>query len=324
MAFSSRRPKCYLSELKELWWIDCLMEREPINALLCLLKFCPSLERLYVTLDPKCYNLSNTGDATWCSFRFHCRCLWQPRLVIGGIRENDANLRGYDEVNDVFQLDLKDLERGWRKTTSMLFPRAFPLVLAAEGKIYVFEDMGSESFGEVYDISGDIWEPLSPHPEAIDLCVPVLDSSRSRILVRCNANDTLHAYYYDRKSWVCLEQKFCYWSDSAIIVDDVLYTVIYNYSGKFRSLEAYNLLDKKHLPVKWSSEFSVNPPPNGTLYRLGNGKLILGWVNLFHKRFEYIRFNIWCNEQGGIHAAAEHQFAITVPYPEDISSIWLF
>ncbi|KAH1057567.1 hypothetical protein J1N35_035632 [Gossypium stocksii] len=244
--------------------------------------------------------------------------------VIGGIRENDANLRDYDEVNDVFQLDLKDLERGWRKTTSMLFPRAFPLVLAAEGKIYVFEDMGSESFGEVYDISGDIWEPLSPPPEAIDLCVPVLDSSRSRILVHCNANDTLYAYYYDRKSWVCLEQKFCYWSDSAIIVDDVLYTVIYNYSGKFRSLEAYNLLDKKHLPVKWSSEFSVNPPPNGTLYRLGNGKLILGWVNLFHKRFEYIRFNIWCNEQGGIHAAAEHQFAITVPYPEDVSSIWLF
>ncbi|KHG28270.1 hypothetical protein F383_15803 [Gossypium arboreum] len=92
----------------------------------------------------------------------------------------------------------------------MLFPRAFPLVLAAEGKIYVFEGMGSESFGEVYDISWDIWEPLSSPPEAIDLCVPVLDSSRSRILVHCNANDTLYAYYYDRKSWVCLEQKFCY------------------------------------------------------------------------------------------------------------------
>ncbi|KAG4194170.1 hypothetical protein ERO13_A06G037300v2 [Gossypium hirsutum] len=227
--------------------------------------------------------------------------------VIGGIRENDASLRGYDEKN-----------------TSMLFPRAFPLVLTAEGKIYVFEGMGSESFGEVYDISGDIWEPLSPPPKAIDLCVPVLDSSRSRILVHYNANDTLYAYYYDRKSWICLEQKFCYWSDSATIVDDVLYTVIYNYSGKFRSLEAYNLLDKKHLPVKWSSEFSVNPPPNGTLYRLGNGKLILGWVNLFHEHFEYIRFNIWCNEQGGIHAAAEHQFATTVSYREDISSIWLF
>ncbi|MFQ6642287.1 hypothetical protein Gotur_017784 [Gossypium turneri] len=89
--------------------------------------------------------------------------------VIGGIRANDATPFGYDDVNDVFQLDLKDLERGWRKTTSMLFPRSFPHVLAAEGKIYVFECMDSESFGEVYDISADIWEPLSPPPEAIDI-----------------------------------------------------------------------------------------------------------------------------------------------------------
>ncbi|KAG4194200.1 hypothetical protein ERO13_A06G038742v2 [Gossypium hirsutum] len=246
-------------------------------------------------------------DAPSCSTAVACG---NHVYVIGGIRENDANFCGYDAVNDVLQLDLKDLEHGWRKTTSMLFPRAFPL--------------GSESFGEVYDISGDIWEPLSPPPEDIDLSVPVLDSSRSRILVNCDASDTLYAYYYDRKSWVCLEQIFFYWSDSATIVDDLLYTLIYNYSCKFRSLEAYNLLNKKHLPVKWSSEFSVAPPLGSTLYRLGNGKLILGWVNQFRKRFEYIRFNIWCNEQGGIHAAAEHKSAISVPYPEDISNIWLF
>ncbi|KAL1164162.1 hypothetical protein V6Z11_A06G052100 [Gossypium hirsutum] len=213
-----------------------------------------------------------------------------------------------------------DLERGWRKTTSMLFPRAFPPVLAAEGKINVFEYWGSESFGEVYDISGDFWETLSPPPEAIDICVPVLDSSRSRILVHCHAGDTVYAYYYDRKSWVCLEQKFCYWSDSATIVDDVLYTVLDNYSC---SLEAYNLLDKKHLPVKWSSAVPVTPPQGCTLYRLGSGKLILGWVNHLHT-FEYIRFNIWCNEQGGIHVAAEHQSAITVPYPKDICNLWFF
>ncbi|MBA0625805.1 hypothetical protein Godav_003564 [Gossypium davidsonii] len=166
----------------------------------------------------------------------------------------------------------------------MLFPRSFPHVIAN-----VFECMGSESFGEVYNISGDIWEPLPPPPEAIDIhvvCLPVLDSSRSRILVHCDASDTLYAYYYDRKSWVCLEQKFCYWFDSAAIVDDVLYTYIYNCSIYNYSLEAYNLLDKKHLPIKWSSEFSVVEPLGGTLYRLGNGKLILGWVNNLHKGFE--------------------------------------
>ncbi|MBA0808964.1 hypothetical protein Gohar_024661, partial [Gossypium harknessii] len=61
LPFSSRHPECYLSQLKELWWIDCSTERESINALLCFLKLCPKLERLYVTLDPKCYNLPSTG-----------------------------------------------------------------------------------------------------------------------------------------------------------------------------------------------------------------------------------------------------------------------
>ncbi|TYG63642.1 hypothetical protein ES288_D06G046600v1 [Gossypium darwinii] len=104
-----------------------------------------------------------------------------------------------------------------------------------------------------------------------------------------------------------------------------MFTVIYNYSGEFCSLEAYNLLDKKHLPVKWSSEFSVDPPRSGTLFRLGNGECILGWVNHIDVSFEYIRFNMWCNEQGGIHAAVEHQSAITVPYrSEDICDIFLF
>ncbi|MBA0609964.1 hypothetical protein Godav_010867 [Gossypium davidsonii] len=191
----------------------------------------------------------------------------------------------------------------------MLFPRAFPLVFA-----YLFEQLGVESFGEVYDISGDIWEPLSPPPKVIALSNPVLDSSRSRILVHCHVNDSLYAYYNDRKSWVCLEKKFCYWSDLAPIRGRCAVYVMYNYSGEFCSLEAYNFLDKRHLPVKWSSKFLVDPPRSGTLFRLGNGEYILGWVNHINMSLGYIRFNMWCNEQGGIHAVAEHQSAITVPY----------
>ncbi|TYG63647.1 hypothetical protein ES288_D06G047100v1 [Gossypium darwinii] len=93
-------------------------------------------------------------------------------------------LGGYDDVNDVFQLDWKELERGWRKTTSMLFPRAFPLVFAAEGEIYVFEQL------------------------AIALSNPVLDSSRSRILVHCHVNDSLYTYYYDRKHGFASNKNF--------------------------------------------------------------------------------------------------------------------
>ncbi|XP_039055312.1 F-box protein At2g39490-like isoform X2 [Hibiscus syriacus] len=57
---SSGGPEYRLSKLKELWWIDCSMERESINALLCFLKLCPYLERLYVTIDPKGYKLPST------------------------------------------------------------------------------------------------------------------------------------------------------------------------------------------------------------------------------------------------------------------------
>ncbi|GMI83402.1 hypothetical protein like AT2G39490 [Hibiscus trionum] len=57
---SSGVPEYCLSKLQELWWIDCSIERESINALLCFLKLCPSLKRLYVTIDPKCYKLPST------------------------------------------------------------------------------------------------------------------------------------------------------------------------------------------------------------------------------------------------------------------------
>ncbi|KAE8701550.1 putative F-box family protein [Hibiscus syriacus] len=56
---SSGGPEFYFKRLKELWWIDCSMARHNINALLCFLRLCPNLERLCVTIDPKCYDFSS-------------------------------------------------------------------------------------------------------------------------------------------------------------------------------------------------------------------------------------------------------------------------
>ncbi|KAG8493228.1 hypothetical protein CXB51_010556 [Gossypium anomalum] len=61
LPFSSRDPLFCLGKLKELWWIDCSMQRESINAFLCFLKLRPNLERLYITIDPKCYDMPSTG-----------------------------------------------------------------------------------------------------------------------------------------------------------------------------------------------------------------------------------------------------------------------
>lgn len=41
------------SKLQELWWIDSSMEDDNINSLFCFLKFCTSLKRLFVTIDPR-------------------------------------------------------------------------------------------------------------------------------------------------------------------------------------------------------------------------------------------------------------------------------
>ncbi|XP_012081578.1 F-box protein At2g39490 [Jatropha curcas] len=41
--------------LKELWWIDNLNQEYDSQALMSFLKLCPSLERLFVTIDPKSY-----------------------------------------------------------------------------------------------------------------------------------------------------------------------------------------------------------------------------------------------------------------------------
>lgn len=47
--------------LKELWWIDSSMEDEKINSLITFLESCPFLEKLFVTIDPKCYSRPSKG-----------------------------------------------------------------------------------------------------------------------------------------------------------------------------------------------------------------------------------------------------------------------
>ncbi|XP_021295890.1 F-box protein At2g39490-like [Herrania umbratica] len=46
-----------LCNLTDLWWIDDSRERYNSNALISFLKLCPPLTRLYITIDPKSYNM---------------------------------------------------------------------------------------------------------------------------------------------------------------------------------------------------------------------------------------------------------------------------
>ncbi|PPD96278.1 hypothetical protein GOBAR_DD06682 [Gossypium barbadense] len=169
----------------------------------------------------------------------------------------------------------------------------FPLVLAAEGKIYVFELLGFESFGDVYDISGDIWEPLSPPPEAIALCGPVLlDSPRSQILVLFTLITMIvnHGFASNQNFVTGLTQRQS-WTMCCILSCII---ILWIHQGVA-------------LCLVWAM---------ASVFCVGS---------TITMSFEYIRFNMWCNEQGGIHAAAEHQSAITVPYrSKDFCDIFLF
>ncbi|KAK7340853.1 hypothetical protein VNO77_21568 [Canavalia gladiata] len=50
-------------KLRELWWIDNYNKDEySMNGLFCFLKLCPSLEQLFVTIDPKCYSAERSNS----------------------------------------------------------------------------------------------------------------------------------------------------------------------------------------------------------------------------------------------------------------------
>ncbi|GMH10705.1 hypothetical protein Nepgr_012546 [Nepenthes gracilis] len=51
-----------LNDLKELWWIDNSIGGYNIASLLSFLNLCPSLERLFITIDPKCYGSSSLSQ----------------------------------------------------------------------------------------------------------------------------------------------------------------------------------------------------------------------------------------------------------------------
>ncbi|KAK5824068.1 hypothetical protein PVK06_018831 [Gossypium arboreum] len=79
-------------------------------------------------------------------------------------------------------------------------------------------------------------------------------SFRSRILVHFRRDRSLYAYYYNDKSWVCLDPKFPYWSRTVGIAGNVLY-VFYEFCDE-TFWKAYDVQDKKWLPLKWLTEFS--------------------------------------------------------------------
>ncbi|KAL4387593.1 hypothetical protein GQ457_09G002800 [Hibiscus cannabinus] len=188
--------------------------------------------------------------------------------------------------NCVFYFDSARPDCGWKKGPPMLVPRESPSAVAAGGKIYVFGSTRfvdvKAHFAEVFNVELNRWEKLPP-PPADSALVPrsvsdhvLLDSSRSRILVHFESNNSLHAFHTDSGSWECLDPEFGMWSTASVIVGDFAYFVFdlgEDWSGKcITSFRAYHLVDKKWFPVKWLSDPELMDPFLHLLH-LGNGRM---------------------------------------------------
>ncbi|KAK8524498.1 hypothetical protein V6N12_029363 [Hibiscus sabdariffa] len=126
------------------------------------------------------------------------------------------------------------------KGPPMLVPRESPSAVAAGGKIYVFGSTRfvdvKGHFAEVFNVELNRWDKLPP-PPADSALVPrsvsdhvLLDSSRSRILVHFESNNSLHAFHTDSGSWECLDPEFGMWSTASIL----------NLSSMFQTNSALN------------------------------------------------------------------------------------
>ncbi|KAK8616388.1 hypothetical protein V6N13_017938 [Hibiscus sabdariffa] len=214
---------------------------------------------------------------------------------------NGKNFHSHDYV---FCFDCEHPDRGWKQAPCMLFPLLRPVAVAAKGKIYAFKGSGLGHFAEVFDVSGTDWEPLSVPPDLnIDtsrVTSPVLfDPPRSRILVHFrsgNGPNPLYAYHVDDESWECLDETFgTTWSEATTLVDGVLYcltdpdeeTAACLLSDRRCCLQAYDVVEKEWLPVKWLSKFSVWVPHRCGLYHLGKGHFCFAWYASALGVFEY-------------------------------------
>ncbi|KAK3232238.1 hypothetical protein Dsin_004119 [Dipteronia sinensis] len=92
-------------KLKELWWIDYLKDEELYNsdALIYFLKFCPSLEILSVTIDPKSYQVLSPGTF----FEENIRLKHLKVVKLDGFRSQEDEISLAEKLKEVFSVDPK-------------------------------------------------------------------------------------------------------------------------------------------------------------------------------------------------------------------------
>ncbi|GMI99372.1 hypothetical protein HRI_003606500 [Hibiscus trionum] len=248
----------------------------------------------------------------------------------------DKKFNNFHFHNCVFYFDYARPDCGWKKGLPMLLPRDSPSAVATQGKIYAFGSgpygYTGDCFAEVFNVELNRWDKLPAPPVASGL-VPgsvsphvLLDSSRSRILVHFSSNDSLHAFHTHGGSWECLDPEFGDWSEASVIVGDIAYFLFdldpaYAQTG-LASFQAYHVVDKKWLAVKWLSEPQLIDVPFEHMFHLGKGRMCVLLHHYAEGSFWYITFRVKVTSDREVHAEADSESIRTVP-SQDPSSRFL-
>ncbi|KAA8539422.1 hypothetical protein F0562_026114 [Nyssa sinensis] len=91
---SSGQENLRFSNVKDLWWIDSSMDEHKIDALVSFLKICPSLERLFIKIDPTSYGIPSIAG--------ECSNQITPRARLRRLKV--VKLEGFTDEEDVIFL----------------------------------------------------------------------------------------------------------------------------------------------------------------------------------------------------------------------------
>ncbi|KAK9271881.1 hypothetical protein L1049_002246 [Liquidambar formosana] len=222
-------------------------------------------------------------------------------------------LGGHEKTTspEVFYLDTRFPNTGWKKGPSMNRGRSEPHGAVINGNIYVMGDCNNSFYGdnspdspdnassepwvEVLDPFLSEWKTLPSHPQlpysGISSIV-VIDSGK-KILVHpspSHQSKSLFSYDVKEKSWDLIDKefssKFHDFQTPCVVLDDVLYYFS-------RRVRAYDLAKREWFeePVRGLEGIGVSPPlqetngygspeanfPRAFLVHVGNGKLCLVW-----------------------------------------------
>ncbi|CAK7338890.1 unnamed protein product [Dovyalis caffra] len=182
--------------------------------------------------------------------------------------------------DDVYILDTRHPQDGWKKAASMLCGDYSPPVVALGGKLYHLSNIP-----EVFDpMSGNngCWFPIEAEvpyngPGATAL---ISDSSNGRFLAYFMGTE-VYSYSLESQKWDCLstDEKFSHFDfqwHASVVVDDVLY--FYDYRSILsEAIVAYDLVNKIWLDTASCKPFPLylHTESWNILLHLGNGILCL-------------------------------------------------